>query len=961
MSHDRRGDGEKLELTLDGARDALSVLEPADRFMRVRVGESLKYEFGETAFDAWDGWYSQHDRYTAKEAKQAWKSFGKGGGGKPCTIGTLIYEAMRAGWKPGKQHQVKRSPEEKARIAAEREARRKALEAEALAEQAEAAAWALKVWEAADQDPAGHAYPKRKGVTPHGVRRATEWVKEWVEPDTSEVKVFRHADPLLVPMWSAPGKLASLQAIFPSKCIGRKPRDGERDERRDKDYLAGGRKHGCYFLFGRITKETTLVIFCEGWATGGSLHEATGLPVVVCFDAGNLEAVGVVLRGKLPGVRMLFAADNDQYHPPAKGNPGVALATKAAKAVDGIVAVPQFESLDGQPTDYNDLHARQGIDAVRAAIDLALNPPPAEADETPPWEDAPGQPPAEEATRPGVGKAPAAPPPAGDDGDDDGLPENNKHFAILGYDHERYFIFQHGKRQISTITKGDMGDKGLIELAPLNWWEMTFPGKNGIDTSAAANFLIRTAEKRGIYDISRIRGRGAWVDDGRMVYHHGSYLSVDGEPTDITRIKSRYVYELDRSLPDPAEEPMGSDEGEMILDVASRFRWTKPGSAALLAGWVALAPMCGALRWRPHLWVTGGAGSGKSTVLNEFAHHLLGGLDLFAQGSSSEAGIRQTLRADARPVLFDESESNEENDTRRIQNVLGLIRQASTESEAQTYKGTAGGDAMAFHIRSMFCLASIQVGIKQQADVERMAVLALRSKREQTDAAGGWTTLKGLLYSLQRDQTLPSRLFRRSLDLLPTTIKNIDVFTTAAAERFNSQRDGDQYGTLLAGAWSLISTGLATKEQALEMIDRYDWSEHRENNEMDEGQRALSALMEAHIKVNGGIEVTVYELICAASNQPTEGVNVNAGVADAFLQRSGMKIKGDRLLVSNTSNEVKRLMAGTSFEADLRGVLLRVEGADRYDNKPTKFNGVQSKCISLPIGPILGDEGRVAF
>lgn len=930
-------------ISLDTARQALQVIPSSDRATRVRIGEALRDEYGDAAFDAFDDWYSKHDRYTQSESKQAWKSFGKGGG-KTCTIGTLIYEAKRNGFRFNRTHQVKHTPEEAKRLEAEKAQRRAALAAEAAAEAAAAAARAQAIWDAADQAPEGHAYLVRKGIKPQGVRRAREWVKEWTNYETGEIRTMRFADPLLVPIWSAPGKLASLQAIFPSKCIGPK------DERRDKDYLSGGQKLGCYFLLGRITKDTQLVVFCEGYATGASLHEATGLPVVVCFDAGNLEPVATMMRGKLPQLRMVFAADNDQFHPPEKGNPGVDAATKAAKAVDGVLVVPQFDDLSAKPTDFNDLHALKGIDAVRAAIDLALNPPPAPAPapkETAPWE--------------GDGEQPAAAPAAAgeaEDEDEDEGPAKNGYFVILGYNHTSYYVFVHCKRQLLEIGKGDMGDKGLIEIAPLDWWEVHFPGDKGkIDTSAAANFLIHTAHKKGIYDPSRIRGRGAWIDDKRIVYHHGSHLTVDGKETDITQIKSRYVYELDISLPLPAEEPMSSEEGEALLDLAKRFRWHTPGSAALLAGWVALAPLCGALKWRPHLWITGGAGSGKSSCLNRYVQPLLGEMPLYAQGNSTEAGIRQKLKADARPVMFDESESNEERDAQRVQSVLSLIRQASTESAAQTLKGSAGGDAVSYHIRSMFCLASIQVALKQKADTDRLTVLALKSpsQRGEADPAAEWESFKAALYEgCERDETLPARLFRRSLDLLPTTLTNIDVFVSVAAKKFNNQRDGDQYGTLLAGAWSLVSTQVATREQAQEWIDSYDWSEHRELAESDESQKALSALMGAHIRAPGGIEVTVYELVATACGHKQDGVDLSRERANSFLARHGLRVKGDRLMLSNNSQELKRLMAGTGFEADLRGVMLRVPGADKNDNKAVKFNGVTEKVVSLPLEPIVG-------
>ena len=824
------------------------------------------------------------------------------------------------------------------------------LEAEK-ARKAAAAERANAIWNAST-DCTEHPYLKRKGVKSHGLRVGT-W--EVINKETGELRTISK-QALLIPIRDAGKRIHSLQAIFPGKVMGD----------RDKDYLKDGAKEGLFYSFGKpltvnVGGEQRMVILIgEGYATMASVHEITGHAAIVAFDAGNLPVVGRILRSRFPDAVLVFVADNDQWTEKPVENPGVYHAKAAAKAVNGLVAIPQFDANDERkPTDFNDLHVLFGAEAVATAIADVLNPPAVQADEPaadeapPPWEgDEASEP--EEADTPDLA-APLPPPVA--DGD---TPENNGHFVILGYSRGIYYIFLHRQGQIKECTTGNMGEVGLIELAPLSWWEMYFPGERSkIDTKAAAEFIIRTAEKRGIYDPSRVRGRGAWIDNGRMVYHHGGYLTVDSETMDISKIESRYVYELDRSLPDPADKAMSSEDGEALLELARMFRWSKPGSAALLAGWVALAPVCGALRWRPHIWLTGGAGCGKSTVLN-LCHDLLGGLDLYAQGSSSEAGVRQTLRHDARPVLFDESESNEESDARRIQNILSLIRQASTESEAQTLKGTAGGDSMAFHIRSMFCLASIQVALKQQADVERLTVLALRSKKEDSDAANGWDRLSKELDRIKLDTTLPARLFRRSLDLLPITLKNIRTFSRAAAKHFGNQRDGDQYGTLLAGAWSLISTREASDDEAAEMISQYDWSEHRDNADTDEGQRALSALLEAHIKIKGGIDVTVYELICAAFGEPTDIVDLNEKTANTILQRYGMKVKGDRLLMSNNSNELRRLMAGTTFEADYRGVLLRVDGADRNDNKPSKFSGVQTKCISLPIGPIVSDERRVA-
>lgn len=825
-----------------------------------------------------------------------------------------------------------------------------------------AAVFAQSAWDAAAENP-DHPYLERKTVQHHGTR-----VGKWfiVDHTTGEAKLVSN-NALLIPMRDTAKKIHSLQAIFPNK---------QNMLRRDKDFLAGGCQEGKFFTIGKPRDKTFII--GEGFATCATIHEITAHAVVVAFTRGNIINVARILREKFPDYTIIIAADNDQWTTEPVNNPGLTDARAAAIAIKGLLAVPPFteeeSSIDETgkrigPTDFNDLAVLHGNAAVLAEFEKPFDPSiqePEAEEAPPPWHDAS----MENVTEQDV---PAAPAPAtgGSSGDDDDdLPADvrkNVYFAMLGYDHERYYIFQFEKRQIMCFTKSDFSDGGLIELAPLNWWEGAFPGNprtGGIDKKMAMNAMIRYAHRQGIYDMSRVRGRGAWTDKNRSIFHHGGYLSVDGVRTDITDLKSRFVYELSRSLPDISDTPLTDEDGKKVLEIMTIFRWAKPGSAALLAGWVALAPLCGAVRWRPHAWITGGAGSGKSTVL-ELVHFLMNGMDLYAQGSSSEAGIRQELKGDALPVLFDESESNTEREAMRVQSILALIRQASTESQARTLKGSAGGDAVSFHIRSMFCLASIQVGIKYQADIERMTVLSLLPKRDDLDAAGTWKKMAELLHTLRRDEDMPGRLVKRSIDLLPTTRQNIKIFSEVAATKFGSQRDGDQYGTLLAGAWSLISREVATLEQAAEMVEEYDWSEHRENNEDDEGERAISALMEAHIRVPGGAEVTVFELLKVAMLYEVKGFALAHDACEAILARHGMRIDGTYLLLSNRSNELRRLMQGTPFEADLRGVMLRVKGSIRWP-RPVKFSGVSARCIAIPVGDLVKDdyidpEATVAF
>jgi putative DNA primase/helicase len=349
----------------------------------------------------------------------------------------------------------------------------------------------------------------------------------------------------------------------------------------------------------------------------------------------------------------------------------------------------------------------------------------------------------------------------------------------------------------------------------------------------------------------------------------------------------------------------------------------------------------------------------------------MAGTALYSQGNSTEAGIRQALRIDSRPVIFDESEQNNDKEVARIQNILSLIRQSSTESEAVTFRGTSGGAPMSFVIHSMFCLGSIQVGLKQQADIERISVLTLRPKREGKDgidtstASENWKRISAALAAVRGDPDLPAKLLHRGLKLLPVTVQNIGIFAQAAAEEFGSMREGDQYGALLAGAWSLISTQVATLEQARAMIARYDWSEYLEGSETEESDKALAALMTSLIRVKSQ-DVSVFELIQRAAKSESGFRDVSPAEADANLTRHGLRIewggsptRATAVLVADSHTELKRLMEPTPYAADLKGQLRRLPGAAKTEKK-VRFNGPGVYATRIPIGLVLDGPEQMA-
>ena len=332
----------KTPPTFDAVASALSLIDPNTlaHDERVKLAFAVFAAIGDSGGDLWLDWAGRRGKPDPAGDRATWKSSRKRG---PVTEATLFGMARDRGWRPAADPAPPPTAEElKARAAAQREAEER--EARATEErQRQAASEAAALW-ARGADEGVSPYLERKGVKNHGGRFLPDGV-------------------FLVPGRDAAGDLWSVQRIAPTK-----PADGAPE----KLFIRGARKRGTWHTMGDPEGAAWLIV-CEGYATGASVHEATGRPVAVAFDAGNLAHVVRALRGRFPAARVALAGDDDRPTEARIGkNPGRIEATKAARLAQGPAIFPPAGALPAGGTDWNDLHAAAGLEAVREPIEAAL-------------------------------------------------------------------------------------------------------------------------------------------------------------------------------------------------------------------------------------------------------------------------------------------------------------------------------------------------------------------------------------------------------------------------------------------------------------------------------------------------------------------------------------------------------------------------------------------------------------
>lgn len=320
------------------ARSALHAIDAGcDRQTWVRVMMGAKAA-GLTV-DEFDAWSANGGNYAgSKDVASVWRGITADGGVTPAS---LFGVARDAGWRDeSPQHNDWGNRGQRDNPAPRHQSRRTDAPANGQEGRQRVALDPAAIWAACEPALPEHGYIRRKLGLPAGLR---------VVPSDSRLTIAGSsvAGWLAVPAADAAGTLHTLQFIPPDQ--GKKLN------------LPGCPVAGWHVVGPPIT-DGARVFICEGIGQAWSAHQATRAPAVVAFGAGRMEAVSRALLERWPGLRLVLVADVGKE----------SQCECIARELRCGWTVPPADL--GSNADVNDMHQRDGLEAVAVLLEREQQP-----------------------------------------------------------------------------------------------------------------------------------------------------------------------------------------------------------------------------------------------------------------------------------------------------------------------------------------------------------------------------------------------------------------------------------------------------------------------------------------------------------------------------------------------------------------------------------------------------------
>ena len=322
-------------------------------------------------------------------------------------------------------------------------------------------------------------------------------------------------------------------------------------------------------------------------------------------------------------------------------------------------------------------------------------------------------------------------PPAGEDKEPHRYAHGEcDHFRIMGISRDGlsvYFFLKEANLPIGIKTSGLISDGNLLNLAPIAFWREMSGGSWGSQAKLdVVSEIINIARKKGVIDDIDLGGRGLIKSDDGWLYNLGDrYLhsAVNGAFSASSPLRDAPIL----LSPGPSL-PLSSDLKEArryareLYDTVMQYRWASKGDGRRVLGWMVSSLICGGLKHRPNLWLSAPAGTGKTFIIERVIMPFFGTHGRY-YANPSVAGISQSVKNDAIPIVIDEFEPEPQKENTQ-RDLLALLR-TSTGGESQHVRGTQSGEAIGAKLRFQAMVVSVARPRLSAADESRFATAGL--------------------------------------------------------------------------------------------------------------------------------------------------------------------------------------------------------------------------------------------
>jgi hypothetical protein len=513
------------------------------------------------------------------------------------------------------------------------------------------------------------------------------------------------------------------------------------------------------------------------------------------------------------------------------------------------------------------------------------------------------------------------------------LIEENPYFSYLGWDDDfHYFMLRH-QRIIMTIPKQGFTSSRLMSIAPLTYWvERNFTTEQGnIKLTSAQDHIQNESYKAGRFSYDKVRGSGVWIDGKHKIVNTGKSLFVDGQNVNYDSFKSQYVYVTsEKYFGKITGESATVKDGINLLKLFESQKWVNKQSLYGAMGWALFSNFGGCLKWRPHIFITGKIGSGKSWLLDNIIKPIVGDYAHYGSGSDTEPGIRRSIEKEPRPVVLDEMKIKTNKDMANINNIMNLIRNSSSDSSAKiTMAGGSNGGVVSFNVRSPFCLSSDQIPFDTEDLQSRILICELetptKEHRLQFEAKKSEVSSQLLALLDDKFESFRVRIFQR-LEKILNDIYHLenDKDTLRSIKFFNTNRKRANWSPILAVIYNVISdepmfdyeNGVDGSKAIQWLIDNFENETENAGNDYGDEDAIIYTLLEHQVRIETE-DFTVAEML--------QRQHIDASF-EKSLSMMGIKInRYNDLCIATNSERIKLILKNTTYKENYDSQLRRNE------------------------------------